>query len=171
VELERSYSYCPKCEQGFFLLDLELGLLPNTAYTPLLQEGLVRLGTDLPFRQAQAHFQFFSGVKASEASLRRLTHRAGATLVELEEAQVERMEKAPTKVGEVEGPEVAYLSGDGCYVPVVGGEWKEVKTLVIGKRSGGGPYHSTQLFFTVPTDRRIQTGQYRGSATPGSSPG
>jgi hypothetical protein len=153
VELERSYSYCPKCEQGFFLLDLELGLLPNTAYTPLLQEGLVRLGTDLPFRQAQAHFQFFSGVKASEASLRRLTHRAGATLVELEEAQVERMEKAPTKVGEVEGPEVAYLSGDGCYVPVVGGEWKEVKTLVIGKierpveEKGQVVVHTTQLSY------------------------
>lgn len=93
----------------------------------------MRLGTALPLRQAQAHFQFFSGVRVSEASLRRLTHCGGATLVELEEAQVERMEKEPTSTAQITGPEVAYLSGDGCYVPVVGGEWKEVKTLVVGK--------------------------------------
>ena len=111
------------------------------------------MGTDLPFRQAQAHFQFFSGVKASEATLRRLTHRAGATLVELEEVQVDRLETEPTRVAEVKGPEVAYLSGDGCYVPVVGGEWKEVKTLVVGKierpveEKGQVVVHTTQLSY------------------------
>jgi hypothetical protein len=133
VEIERSYSYCPKCQQGFFLLDLELGLLPNMGYTPLLQEGLIRLGTDLPFRLALRHFQFFTGVKACEASLRRATERAGQVGVGLEEALVTSLEKEPGADPQLKGLEVAYLSGDGCNVPVVGGAWKEVKTLVIGE--------------------------------------
>jgi hypothetical protein len=96
----------------------------------LLQEGLIRLGTDLPFRQALRHFQFFTGVKASEASLRRVTERAGACGVALEEALVNRLEKEVGAEPKVTSLEVAYLSGDGCNVPVVGGVWKEVKTLV-----------------------------------------
>lgn len=107
--------------------------MPNTAYTPLLQEGLIRLGTDLPFRVALRHFQFFTGVKASEASLRRATERAGQVGVALEEALVTSLEKAPGADPQVKGLEVAYLSGDGCNVPVVGGVWKEVKTLVVGE--------------------------------------
>ena len=106
-------------------------MLPNTAYTPHLQEGLGRLGTLLPFRQAQAQFQFFTGVVVAEASLRRFTLKAGQAAVALETHQVEMLQKelpaAPV------GPEIAYLSADGCFVPVVGGEWKEVKTLVIGE--------------------------------------
>jgi len=133
LEIERSYSYCPKCKQGFFPLDLELELLPNTAYTPLLQEGFVRLGAALPFRQARRHFQYFTGVKASEASLRRMTERAGTMVEEYEEAQVNQLEEEPSRTDAVKGLEVAFLSADGCNVPVVGGEWKEVKTLVIGE--------------------------------------
>ena len=118
-------------KQAFSPLDEELGLLPNTAYTPHLQAGLGRLGTALPFRQAQAHFQFFTGVAVSEASLRRLTQRAGLAAVTVEASQVAALLKDPLPAPP--GPEVGYLSGDGCFVPVVGGDWKEVKTLVIGK--------------------------------------
>lgn len=117
--------------QAFSPLDEELGLLPNTAYTPHLQEGLGRLGTALPFRQAQAHFQFFTGVVISEASVRRLTLKAGQAAVTVEIQQVEMLQKEAEAAPA--GPDLAYLSADGCFVATVGGEWKEVKTLVIGE--------------------------------------
>jgi hypothetical protein len=114
---------------GFSPLDEELELGPG-AFSPFLVESIARLGTRMPFEQVPGELAFFTGVTVGEDTARRLTEAAGAALVEVETAEWERI------VGEcppaVEGPAVQQLSVDGAMVPLVHGEWAEVKTLAIG---------------------------------------
>jgi hypothetical protein len=115
--------------RGFFPLDEELGLVPGR-FTPRLQESLARLGTWMPFRHAAEELEFFTGVALSEATARRVAERTGAAYVDVQTAQVAQLEQTlpPPPVG----PERLLLSVDGAFVPLVGGEWTEVKTLALG---------------------------------------
>ena len=115
----------------FFPLDEELGLLAGMV-SPRLHEQMVRLGSWIPsFRQAAGVLEDFTGTFVSEASGRRYTEQAGAAYVAIEEtavAQIER-ELPPALVG----AKKLQMSVDGVMVPLVGGEWAEVKNLVIGE--------------------------------------
>jgi hypothetical protein len=117
----------------FFPLDEELELLPGEL-SATLAEGVARLGTKLPFEQAVAEMAFFWGVELEETTVRRHTQAAGAAYVAEQAAELERLERerpsAPV------GPAVQYLSADGAMVPLVGGQWAEVKTLAIGAVEG-----------------------------------
>lgn len=121
--------YVPGVRWGFFPLDEELALLPG-GLTPRLEEELTHLATWMPFEKAREMLKRMRGVEVSEATVRRHTERNGAAYVALQEAEVERIEEelpaAPA------GPEKQLLSVDGAMVPLVGGEWAEVKTLVVG---------------------------------------
>jgi hypothetical protein len=118
-------------ERGFFPLDEELELLPGSL-TPHLQECLVRLGAWIPsFEEAGKLLQAFTGVDVSEPTVRRRTEGAGAAYVALQEEEVERIERELPPVPP--GPAKALLSVDGAMVPLLHGEWGEVKTLVIGE--------------------------------------
>ena len=101
--------------------------------TPRLQEGLVRLGTWLPFAPAARMLAHFTGVRVSAATARRQTERTGAAWVQLQEAEVARLEQESPDP--VPGPAVQQLSVDGAMVPLVGGTWGEVKLLAIGSVS------------------------------------
>lgn len=115
--------------QGFFPLDEELALLPGNL-SPRLQEQLVRLGTWMPFGRAAEMLADFTAVVVSEPTARRQTEEAGAAYVVIQTAEVERLEKElpPSPPG----PEKQLLSVDGAMVPLVHGEWAEVKTVAIG---------------------------------------
>ena len=115
--------------RGFFPLDDELGLVPGR-FTPRLQESLTRLGTWMPFRHAAEELEFFTGVAVSEATARRVTERAGQAYVDVQTAQVADLER--TLPPPARGPDRLFLSADGAFVPLVGGEWTEVKTLALG---------------------------------------
>lgn len=84
----------------------------------------------MPFRHAAQELEFFTGVPVSEASARRTTEQSGAAYVNVQTAAVEELERTlpppPT------GPARQFLSADGAFVPLVGGEWTEVKTLALG---------------------------------------
>ena len=117
-------------EQAFFPLDEELALLPG-ALTPNLHEDLVRLGAWMPFGRAAQELRHFRGVAVSRATAERLTDAAGAAYVACQTAEVAGIEKElPVPPA---GPAKQFLSVDGAMVPLVGGEWAEVKTLVIGE--------------------------------------
>lgn len=121
--------------QAFFPLDEELALLPG-ALTPNLQEDLVRLGAWLPFGRAAQELQHFRGVAVSRSTAERLTEAAGAAYVTFQTAEVARIEQAlPVPPA---GPAQQFLSVDGAMVPLVGGEWAEVKTLVLGEVQPAG---------------------------------
>jgi hypothetical protein len=130
---------------GFFPLDERLGLGPG-ALTPTVQQGIVRLGAQVPFAQAAEGAAFFLGVTLSAETARRLTEGAGAALVALETAEAAAVVEAPTLPA---GPAVQQLSVDGAMVPLVGGEWAEVKTLALGavERGAGGAAHATALSY------------------------
>lgn len=114
----------------FFPLDEQLGLLPGQL-APQLQERLIQLGSWLPFEPAARLFTVFTGVAISKATCRRLTERAGQVQVAAQEAAVQAMEAGRLVTPECV-PEKLLLSADGAMVPLVGGEWAEVRTLAIG---------------------------------------
>jgi len=116
--------------RGFFPLDEELQLLAGH-YTPTLYEGMTRLSTWMPFARAVKEVGYFLHTHVTEATVRRQTEAAGAAYVAVQEQEVARLERdAPPAP---QGPEQQFLSVDGAFVPLVGGEWAEVKTLVIGE--------------------------------------
>ncbi len=136
--------------KAFSPLDEELELLPGHL-TPSLQESLVRLSTWMPFARAAREFGWFTHVTVSEPLARRLTEVAGAAYVEVQTAQVEELER--TTPPAPEGPPVQLLSVDGVMVPLVHGEWAEVKTVVIGTvqppvlEKGEPVVHTTELSY------------------------
>ena len=116
---------------GFSPLDEQLGLLPGHHLTPTLVEGIVRLGVLIPFGMVPALILHFTGVTISAETVRRLTETAGAVQVARETAAVEQLER--TLSDPPAGVPVQLLSVDGAMVPLVGGDWREVKTLAIGR--------------------------------------
>lgn len=135
---------------GFFPLDEELALLPG-ALTPALQEALVRLGTRLPFRGVVQELAFLKHVTTTEANVRRHTETAGAAYVTWQTAEVERIEHtlpaaAPDTLRQLVSP-------DGAMVPLLQGEWAEVKTVAIGEiqppvlERGEQVVHTTHLSY------------------------
>jgi len=84
----------------------------------------------MPFDRALESLADMLRVHVSEATARRETENWGAVYVEVQEEEVKRIEQdlppAP------EGPEKMLLSVDGAMVPLVGGEWIEVKTVALG---------------------------------------
>lgn len=142
--------------RAFFPLDEELQLLPGQL-TPRLQEMVVRLATWMPFARAAQEVEWFTQVTVSEALARRLTEKAGATQVALQTAEVEHLER--TTPEPPAGPAVQMVSVDGAMVPLLHGEWGEVKTLVIGTvqppvlEQGEKVVHTTELsYFSRLTD-------------------
>jgi hypothetical protein len=90
----------------------------------------VRLGAEVPFARAAFWLEELTGVVLSPATVRRLTEAVGATAGALAEAEVDRLERetpAPLCT-----PERLVLGADGAMVPLVGGEWAEVKLLSVG---------------------------------------
>jgi len=146
----------PTVRRGFFPLDEELGLLPGHL-TPSLQQHATRLGSWIPFAKVGDILQELLGVVASEATLRRCTERQGSVYEAVQTAEVTRIE---TELPEPpQGPTKQLLSTDGAMVPLVGGEWAEVKTLVLGEleepvtEGGERVVHSTTLsYFSRLTD-------------------
>jgi hypothetical protein len=172
--------------QAFSPLDEELALLPGTL-TPNLHEDLVRLGAWMPFGRAAQELQHFRGVAVSRPTVERLTEAAGAAYVALQTAEVARIEQVlPVPPP---GPAKQFLSVDGAMVPLVGGEWAEVRTLVIGEvpppveRKGEKVVHTTNLSYfsrladaaafqrltLVETQRRgVETAQAVAAVTDGA---
>ena len=104
-------------------------MLPG-ALTPSLQADLVRLGTWMPFGRVVGELQHFRHTDVSKSTVVRLSEAAGAAYVCVQNEEVMRIEcELPTPPP---GVTKQFLSVDGAMVPLVGGEWAEVRTLVIG---------------------------------------
>ena len=141
----------PPVEWAFFPLDEELGLRPKVAFTPRLEESMLRLSTWMPFRPASRQLAFFTGVPVAEATIRQVTEQAGAVQVRLQDEQRARLLRE--RPDSPAGPAVQLMSLDGCYLQMVGGEWKEVKTLALGvvgepvEERGEQVVHSRELTY------------------------
>lgn len=153
-----------------------LGLLPGSTLTPRLIEGIVRLGSALPFEQASALLHFFTGVRVSAETVRRLTERAGTVQLALETAAVAQLERELPEPPV--GPVLQQLSADGAMVPLVGGVWAEVKTLAIGtvtSHARAGMPRATDITYVARLSDAVSFGwlatgetQRRGTTTAGT---
>ena len=84
----------------------------------------------MPFERAVESLADTLRVRISEPTARRQAQKWGAAHVAFQEEEVKRIEQElpPAPVG----PDKMLLSVDGAMVPLVGGEWAEVKTLLLG---------------------------------------
>jgi len=142
---------------GFSPLDEELGLLPGNL-TPRLQEALVRLSTHIPsFAKAARELTWFTGAQVHPDTARQRTEAAGAVLVAYETAEATRLlheHPAPPCT-----PDNLVISVDGAMIPLVHGQWTEVRTLAVGEvqppqATAAGPVvHTSSLsYFSRRTD-------------------
>lgn len=124
----------------------------------------MRLGTWMAFAQGPEALAFFTGVPLSDDTVRRLTETAGQALVAVEEAEVTALEerRLPAPVG----PAIQQLRVDGAMVPLVGGQWGEVKLLAVGTvtaATDGGAHTTDRSSFARLTDAetfsRLATGE------------
>ena len=117
-------------ERAFSPLDEELELLAGSL-APGLQQDVVRLGAWMPFAKVAQLLKHFRGTDVSRPTVERMTEAAGAAYETLQDSEVERIERELPAAAP--GPRRQLLSVDGAMAPLVGGEWAEVKTLVIGE--------------------------------------
>ncbi len=129
-------------------LDRVLGLA-SFGYTPRLTEAIVRLGSLTSFEEASSLLEDLLGVSVSRATVRRLTEAAGRALLEEEAAEAERIQKGLLRP-RGDGGQLQQVSVDGAMVPLVGGEWAEVKTVAIGqvRRAVNGPRAEQLSYFS-----------------------
>lgn len=99
--------------------------------TPRLEETLVRLASWMPYAPAQELLHDLMGVQVSKATSRRFTLVAGAAALAVCEHEEDRLKQELPEARS--GTDQQVMSADGAFVPLVGGEWGEVKTLVIGE--------------------------------------
>jgi hypothetical protein len=99
--------------------------------TPRGHEHLVRLSSWMPFERATELMADMQGICVSPSTSRRNSEAAGAVYVEMQTEEVERLERdmpvAP------KGAEKMQMSADGAMVPLLHGQWAEVRTLVVGE--------------------------------------
>lgn len=113
----------------FFPLDEELDLQPGSL-TPRQQEHLAHLATWMPFARAAQMLEELLGIQVSEATVRRETERAGAKYEVRQTKQSQQPAKDEPKPAICEQ---LVISADGAYVPLIKGEWAEVRTVAIGE--------------------------------------
>src|SRR3989440_1430128 len=120
----------PLVGEAFFPLDEQLEL-PAGGLTPRAEETLVRLATWMPYAQAQELLSDLVGIQVSKATSRRATLHTGQAALARDEAEEERLKREVPQAPE--GADKQQLSADGAMVHLVGGEWVEVKTLIMGE--------------------------------------
>src|SRR5258708_36008287 len=128
----------------FSPLDEQLGLA-GAWMTPPGQEALVRLAVWMPFERAGELLKDLLGIQVSATSSRRYTYGIGQAALAVQQAEEERIrEELPTPP---QGAQRQAISADGAFVPLVGGEWAEVKTLVVAEvgRDKEGAVCTTQV--------------------------
>lgn len=116
--------------RSFSPLDKELGLLPQR-YTPRLVEQIVRLGTAVSFGEAHVLLREMVGAEVPPDTIRRLTVTAGRQALALETEEAAQPDRSLPSVLVVD--RLQQVSVDGAMVPLVHGEWAEVKNLAIGR--------------------------------------
>lgn len=88
----------------------------------------------MPFERAASELQAMLGIQVSDSTVRRQTVQAGALCeqIQREQAQPHRCPSC-LSLPQEEPAERLAMSSDGGLVPLRGGVWAEVKTLVIGE--------------------------------------
>lgn len=108
----------------------ELALLPG-ALAPRQQEHLVHLARLMPFEHASSILDTLLGVQVSGETARRLSEQTGKQVVHVQHVQTALPETQ--EIASRPKRSRLVMSADGAMIPLVGGEWAEVRTLAIGE--------------------------------------
>lgn len=92
---------------------------------------MTRLGSKMPFVQAVEEVWLNQHTAVDAATLRGTTYRHGQAAEGIERAEVERLEQEMPPASA--RAEQLFLSADGAFIHLTSGEWREVKTLVVGE--------------------------------------
>lgn len=124
ITWRRGYYYCESCRRGRYPLDEALDIGPGQ-FSGGLQQGLCRLGAEMPFAAAAASFTELTGVSVSPREVERLTESRGQALEGRlqDEAGPEGVEPAAT-------PGTWAVALDAARVRFEDG-WHEVKAGVV----------------------------------------
>jgi len=85
----------------------------------------------MPFEQAVEEIWLGERIQIEESVLRKTTYRHGAAAEAIERAQVERLERKMEPAAAQ--PKRLLISADGAFIHLTSGEWREVKTMVVGE--------------------------------------
>ena len=85
----------------------------------------------MPFKQAAEEVWYSHKVRMKEATLRGVTHRYGHLAEAIERAEAKRIEREAPEAQLK--PERVLVSADGAFIHLTTGEWREVKTMVVGE--------------------------------------
>jgi hypothetical protein len=105
----------------------------------------------MPFERAAEMMEAMQGICVSPSASRRKSEAAGAAYEEMQTEEVEQLEKDMPEAPK--GAEKMQMSADGAMVPLVHGQWAEVRTLVIGEvqpavqERGEWVAHTRALFY------------------------
>ena len=105
----------------------------------------------MPFERAATELAYFTRAEVIETSVRHHTEVVGAAYVAVQTAELDRLERE--RPAGPAGAEVLQVSADGAMVPLVGGEWAEVKTVAVGRvevvtnRDGVAEAHARDLAY------------------------
>src|SRR5262245_33397436 len=83
----------------------------------------------MPFNEARKTLLDVTGTRVSESTARRCTLETGEALLAGERQEREQLEREVPEPPK--GAHRQVMSADGAMVPLVGGVWGEVKTLVL----------------------------------------
>jgi hypothetical protein len=85
----------------------------------------------MPFAQAAELLEDMVGIRVSKGVSQRCTEEAGAMYTQMQQEEVERLEKEAPEAEK--GADKLQVSADGAMVPLLHGVWGEARTVVIGE--------------------------------------
>lgn len=103
--------------------------LAPTCLLPHAHQALVRLGTLLPFAQASKQLEALLDIHVSPSLVRQHTQQAGRASLAVQNEQAKPLAVCPEETP----AERMLMSADGAFVPLLAGQWGEVKLLAIGQ--------------------------------------
>ncbi|WP_201372861.1 ISKra4 family transposase [Ktedonobacter robiniae] len=115
-------------------------MLPGSL-APRQQEHLVHLASVMPFEHASSILNDLLGVYVSGETARRLSEQVGKHVEHVQTTQAYLPDKQEA-ILRFKALRLA-MSADGAMVPLVGGEWAEVRTLAIGEVPATGATNTT----------------------------
>ena len=115
---------------AIFPLDEELALLSGQ-YTPQIQEAMTRLGSKMPYEQAVEEVWLNQRTRVEACTLRETTNRHGRLAEAIVKTKAEKLTRETPSVAAT--PKQVMVSADGANIRLTKGEWREVKTVVVGE--------------------------------------
>jgi hypothetical protein len=126
--LARHYHYCQRCAQGFYPLDVALGLGDEGELTSRMEQVVLDLGLHGTFEEAAERFALHHGGVISENLVRRVVDRVGRC------AQAHAHLGAQLRAPAAQPPATLVVEVDGSMIPTRGPDpWREVKVGLVAR--------------------------------------